>query len=197
MKRIANIKRTTRETDIAIALNLDGQGRARVDTTIGFFDHMLETLGKHGAFDLRIRARGDRRVDQHHLVEDVGIALGQAFDRALGRRRGINRAGYFIQPMDETLAVVAVDIAGRPHLNFDARFRRRFCGELDTDLLEDFFGGLANHLKANIAVKIMAGRSDHHKIEAIFKALARALRSACGRDRRMLKDLPSVKGLLS
>ncbi len=197
MKRTALIKRTTRETDITVKLNLDGQGRASSDTTIGFLDHMLQTLAKHGAFDLCIRARGDRHVDQHHLIEDVGIVLGQAFDRALGLRRGINRAGYFIQPMDEALAMVAVDIAGRPHLNFDARFRRRFCGELDTDLLEDLFAGLANNLKANIAVKVLSGRSDHHKIEAIFKALARAMRTACGRDRRMLKDLPSVKGLLS
>lgn len=196
MNRTALIRRKTRETDISVRLVLDGRGRGRSDTTIGFLDHMLQTLARHGTFDLRVRARGDRQVDQHHLVEDIGIALGQAFDRALGSRRGINRAGYFIQAMDEALAVVAVDIAGRPHLNFDVRFRRRFCGELDTDLVEDFFGGLAGNLKANIAVRLMSGRSDHHKIEAVFKALARALRTACGRDRRRLRDLPSVKGLL-
>jgi imidazoleglycerol-phosphate dehydratase len=194
--RKALIPRTTGETEIVVSLNLDGKGKYEVRTPIGFLNHMLESFAKHGGFDLKLRARGDLQVDQHHLVEDIGIALGKAFDRALGCRRGINRSGYFIQPMDEALVVAAVDIAGRPHLNFRGRFRRRFCGELDTDVLEDFLSGLTIGLKANVAVKILSGRSDHHKLEATFKALGRALKMACARDRRMLKGIPSVKGVI-
>jgi len=194
--RKALIRRRTGETSVEISLKIEGRGKYDILTPVGFLTHMLESFARHGGFDLKVRTRGDIHVDQHHLVEDLGIALGQAFDRALGTRRGINRAGYFIQPMDEALVVAAVDIAGRPHLNFAGRFRRRFCGELDTDLVEDFLTGLANHLKANIAVKILSGRSDHHKLEAVFKALARALRMACSMDHRLLKEIPSVKGVL-
>ena len=194
--RKALIRRRTGETDIEVSLKIEGRGKYDIQTPVGFLSHMLETFARHGGFDLKVRARGDLHVDQHHLVEDLGIALGQAYDQALGTRRGINRAGYFIQPMDEALVAAAVDIAGRPHLNFQGRFRRRFCGELDTDLVEDFLTGLANHLKASIAVKILAGRSDHHKLEAIFKALARALKMACRKDRRFLKKFPSVKGVI-
>jgi imidazoleglycerol-phosphate dehydratase len=190
------IRRRTGETSIEVSLHIEGRGRFDIQTPVGFLNHMLETFARHGGFDLKIKARGDLHVDQHHLVEDLGISLGQAFNRILGNRRGINRAGYFIQPMDEALVVAAVDIAGRPHLNFAGRFRRRFCGDLDTDVLEDFLVGLANNLKANIAVKILSGRSDHHKLEAIFKALARALKTACSRDRRLMKEMPSVKGVI-
>ncbi len=196
MKRLARIRRVTRETSIAIRLCLDGTGKSQIRTSIGFMDHMLASLARHGRMDLNITARGDLHVDQHHLVEDLGIVLGQALDHALGPRRGINRAGYFIQPMDEALAVAAVDIAGRPHLSCQAKFRRRFCGDLDTDLIEDFLAGLAAHLRANITVRIPAGRSDHHKLEALFKALGRALHMACSRDRRLRREMPSVKGVI-
>jgi imidazoleglycerol-phosphate dehydratase len=194
--RSARIRRRSGETDIEVSLKIEGRGEYDVQTPIGFLTHMLESFSRHGGFDLKVRARGDLQVDQHHLVEDLGITLGQAFDRALGTRRGINRAGYFIQPMDEALVAAAVDIAGRPQVNFRGGFRRRWCGELDTDLVEDFLAGLAIHLKANIAVRILSGRSDHHKLEAVFKALARALKMACGKDRRSAKEMPSVKGLI-
>jgi len=192
----ARIRRRTEETDIEVSLKLHGRGKYDVRTPIGFLTHMLETFSRHGGFDLVVRARGDLHVDQHHLVEDLGIALGQAFDRALGARRGINRAGYFIQTMDEALVAAAVDIAGRPRVNFCGRFRRRWCGDLDTDLVEDFLIGLADHIKANVAVRILSGRSDHHKIEAVFKALARAMKMACREDLRSSKGMPSVKGLI-
>jgi imidazoleglycerol-phosphate dehydratase len=190
------IRRRTEETDIEVSLKLRGRGKYDVQTPIGFLTHMLETFSRHGGFDLKVRARGDLQVDQHHLVEDLGIALGQAFDRALGSRRGINRAGYFLQTMDEALAAAAVDIAGRPRVNFCGRFRRRWCGDLDTDLVEDFLIGLADHIKANVAVRILSGRCDHHKIEAVFKALARAMKMACSKDRRSARGMPSVKGLI-
>lgn len=194
--RSVRIRRRTGETDIEISLKIEGRGKSNVQTPIGFLTHMLESFSRHGGFDLKVRARGDLQVDQHHLTEDLGITLGQAFDRALGSRRGINRAGYFIQTMDEALVAAAVDIAGRPHVNFCGRFRRRWCGDLDTDLVEDFLTGLAIHLKANIAVRILSGRSDHHKLEAVFKTLARALKMACRKDRRSAKEMPSVKGLI-
>jgi len=145
-------------------------------------------------FDLALIATADLHVDQHHLVEDVGIVLGQAFKQALGDKRGINRAGYFVYPMDEALAVVAIDIGGRPFLQFEAKFKRRFCGELDSDLLEDFFQGFASNLGANVVVRLPFGRSDHHKIEAIFKAFAKAMKMACSTDPRALENIPSTKG---
>ena len=194
--RIAIIKRKTKETDITVELNIDGKGKSSTDTPIGFFNHMLQAFSKHGLFDLSISAKGDLEVDQHHTVEDCGIVLGQAFKKALGDKKGINRAGYFVFPMDEALAVVAVDIAGRPYLQFDAKFKRRYCGELDTDLLEDFFNGFAVSVGANIAVRMPYGRSDHHKIEAVFKAFAKAMKMACSTDPRAIKDIPSTKGMI-
>jgi imidazoleglycerol-phosphate dehydratase len=194
--RRATIHRNTNETRIHGSLNLDGKGRYDVSTGVRFFDHMLELFSKHGAFDLKLRAEGDLDVDQHHTVEDVGIVLGQLFANALGDRRGINRAGYFVLPMDETLAVVAVDLGGRPALVYKDAVRVRLVGDLQTELLEDFFGAFANHAGANVHAKVMYGRSSHHKIEAIFKCFARAMRYACSRDARLRRMLPSTKGLL-
>lgn len=192
--RTSKIHRTTNETDISIELNIDGTGKYQIQTPIGFLTHSLESFAKHGLFDITMTAAGDLHVDQHHLVEDCGIVLGQAFNKALGEKRGINRAGYFVYPMDEALAVVAVDIGGRPYLQFDAEFKRRFCGELDTDLLEDFFQGFAASLGANVVVRMPFGRSDHHKIEATFKAFAKAMKIACSIDPRAIENIPSTKG---
>ena len=194
--RTSTIKRKTKETDISITLNIDGKGKYDIKTPVGFFTHMLEAFTKHGLFDIALNAKGDLEVDQHHTIEDVGIVLGQAFKEALGDKKGINRAGYFIYPMDESLAIAALDISGRPYLKFNAEFKRRFCGEFDTDLLEDFFYGFSVGLGVNISVKIEYGRSDHHKIEALFKAFAKAMKTACSKDKRAAKELPSTKGLI-
>ncbi|HEX4284554.1 MAG TPA: imidazoleglycerol-phosphate dehydratase HisB [Terracidiphilus sp.] len=194
--RTAAFERNTTETRIALTLTLEGQGRYKVATGIRFFDHMLELFTRHGAFDLELRCDGDLDVDQHHTVEDVGIALGEAFDRALGDKRGILRAGYFIMPMDETLAIAAVDLSGRAAFAVDTKVRTRLVGDLQTELVTDFFEGFARGARANIHVKTMYGRSNHHKIEAIFKAFARALRVACCRDKQLGSMLPSTKGLL-
>ena len=194
--RRAAITRNTKETQIAGRLNIDGSGTYEISTGIRFFDHMLELFAKHGAFDLKLKATGDLDVDQHHTVEDVGIALGQLFAKALGNRRGINRAGYFVLPMDETLAVVAVDLGGRPALAYKDLVKVRVVGDLQTELLEDFFGGFVNHAGANLHAKVLYGRSNHHKIEAIFKCFARAMRYACSKDERLKDQLPSTKGLL-
>ena len=194
--RRASVTRATAETQIAVVLNLDGRGRYEVQTGIRFLDHMLELFARHGAFDLRLQARGDLDVDQHHTVEDVGIALGEACSRALGDRRGINRAGYFVMPMDETLGVAAVDLSGRPHAVVDCRLRVARVGDLQSELLPDFFGGFAQGARANVHVKVLYGRSSHHHVEALFKAFARALRMACSRDSRLKNTMPSTKGLL-
>jgi imidazoleglycerol-phosphate dehydratase len=194
--RTASLRRKTAETDIRLRLNLDGRGRYAVSTGIRFLDHMLELFARHGGFDLELRARGDLDVDQHHTVEDVGIVLGQAVRQALGSKRGINRAGYFIMPMDETLAVAAVDLSGRPYLVMKAAIRARRVGDLDTELLEDFFHGFTTGAGANLHLKVAYGRSSHHAVEALFKAFARALRYACSRDARLKRQLPSTKGLL-
>jgi imidazoleglycerol-phosphate dehydratase len=177
-------------------LNLDGKGRYEVSTGIRFFDHMLELFARHGGFDLKVQARGDLDVDQHHTVEDAGIALGEACSRALGDRRGINRAGYFVMPMDETLGVAAVDLGGRPHSVVDLKLRVTRVGDLQSELLPDFFGGFAQGARANVHLKVLYGRSSHHQVEALFKAFARALRMACSRDSRLRKTMPSTKGLL-
>jgi imidazoleglycerol-phosphate dehydratase len=190
------VERTTTETRVVVSVSLDGKGRYRVRTGIRFLDHMLELVARHGAFDLRVDARGDLDVDQHHTVEDLGIALGEAVSKALGRRRGINRAGYFVMPMDETLAVTAVDLGGRPHAVVDLRMRLARVGDLQTELVHDFFQGFALGARANVHVKVLYGRSSHHRIEAVFKAFARALRVACSKDRRLARMLPSTKGLL-
>jgi imidazoleglycerol-phosphate dehydratase len=190
------IERQTTETSISIRLALDGRGRYEVRTGIRFLDHMLELFTRHGGFDLRIRAEGDLDVDQHHTVEDIGIALGEAVEAALGSRRGINRAGYFVMPMDESIGVVAIDLGGRAHAVVDARVKTQRVGDLQSDLLTDFFEGFARGARANVHLKVLYGRSDHHKVEALFKAFGRALRMACSRDRRLSKVMPSTKGLL-
>jgi len=194
--RTATVRRRTSETDIRARFNLDGRGRYRISTGIRFLDHMLELFTRHGGFDLELSAHGDLDVDQHHTVEDVGIVLGQAVRQALGSKQGINRAGYFLMPMDETLAVAAVDLGGRPYLVMKARIRARRIGGFQTELLEDFFQGFATHAAANVHLKVVYGRSSHHAVEALFKALGRALRYACSRDARLRRQLPSTKGLL-
>jgi imidazoleglycerol-phosphate dehydratase len=194
--RRATIERVTTETSITLRLSLDGRGRYDVRTGIRFLDHMLELVARHGGFDLRLRTAGDLDVDQHHTVEDIGIALGEAVSAALGNRRGINRAGYFIMPMDETLAVAAIDLSGRVHAVVDLRLKVRRVGDLQAELVEDFFEGFAQGARANVHVKVLYGRSSHHHVEAVFKAFARGLRVACARDRRMARMLPSTKGLL-
>ena len=190
------VERNTAETRIDLRLVIDGQGQYKVATGIRFFDHMLELFTRHGAFNLELDCKGDLDVDQHHTVEDVGIALGEAFDRALGDKRGILRAGYFLMPMDETLAIAAVDLSGRAAYTVDMKVRVRLVGDLQTELVTDFFEGFARGARANVHVKVMYGRSNHHKIEAVFKAFARALRAACSRDKQMAAMLPSTKGLL-
>ena len=194
--RKASIRRDTKETQIRGTLTLEGHGKYDISTGIRFFDHMLELFTKHGGFDLKLIAKGDLDVDQHHTVEDVGIVLGQLFAKALGDRRGINRAGYFVLPMDETLAVVAVDLGGRPALVYKDLVKTVLVGDLQTELVEDFFDGFVNHAGANLHAKVLYGRSNHHKIEAIFKCFARAMRYACSKDARLKKQLPSTKGLL-
>jgi imidazoleglycerol-phosphate dehydratase len=195
-QRVATVDRKTNETCIRAKLNLDGSGRYSVSTGIRFLDHMLELFARHGGFDLEINAQGDLDVDQHHTVEDTGIVLGEAVLGALGDKKGINRAGYFVMPMDETLALAAIDLSGRPYLVMNARFRARRVGELQIELLEDFFQGFASSAKANLHLKVAYGRSSHHAVEALFKAFARALRFACSRDARMKRQLPTTKGLL-
>src|SRR5450755_3677660 len=194
--RKASIARITKETQIRGSLKIEGLGRYEISTGIQFLDHMLELFAKHGGFDLKLDAKGDLDVDQHHTVEDVGIVLGQLFSKALGDRRGINRAGYFVLPMDETLAVVALDLGGRPALVYRDLVRVRLVGDLQTELVEDFFGGFVNHAGANLHARVLYGRSNHHKIEAIFKCFARAMKYACSTDRRLRDQLPSTKGLL-
>jgi imidazoleglycerol-phosphate dehydratase len=194
--RAASFDRRTTETQIRGRLTLDGQGRYDVSTGIRFLDHMLELFTRHGAFDLTLRATGDLDVDQHHTVEDIGIALGEATLKALGTRKGINRAGYFVMPMDETLAVAAIDLSGRPHAAIDLKLRVRRVGDLQSELIHDFFEGFASAARANVHVVVLYGRSSHHHVEAVFKAFARALRVACAKDARLAGMLPSTKGLL-
>jgi imidazoleglycerol-phosphate dehydratase len=194
--RKAFIERNTKETRIKATLKIEGLGAYNVSTGIRFFDHMLELFTKHGGFDLRLKCDGDLDVDQHHTVEDVGIVLGELFSKALGDRKGINRAGYFVQTMDETLAVVALDLGGRPALVYKDRVKVRVVGDLQTELVQDFFDGFVNKAGANVHVKVLYGRSNHHKIEAIFKCFARALKYACSKDARLKDQLPSTKGLL-
>ncbi|MFN0169565.1 MAG: imidazoleglycerol-phosphate dehydratase HisB [Bryobacteraceae bacterium] len=194
--RTARIRRDTKETQIQGALRIEGQGTYKISTGVRFLDHMLELFSKHGGFDLELKAVGDLDVDQHHTVEDIGIVLGQLFAKALGDRKGINRAGYFVQTMDETLAVVAVDLGGRPALVYKDRVKTNKVGGLEVELLEDFFGGFVAHAGANLHAKVLYGRSSHHKIEAIFKCFARAMKYSCSTDERLKDQLPSTKGLL-
>lgn len=194
--RTATIHRDTKETQIRGKLRIEGRGRYKISTGIRFLDHMLELFAKHGGFDLELEVRGDLDVDQHHTVEDAGIVLGQLFHEALGDRRGINRAGYFVMPMDETLAVAAVDLGGRPYLVYKDLVKARAVGDLQAELVQDFFEGFVAHAGANLHLKVLYGRSSHHQVEALFKCFARALRFACAKDRRLKTDLPSTKGLL-
>ena len=194
--RLAVIDRRTAETQIKVSLALDGKGRYDNHTGIRFLDHMLDLVARHGGFDLKVKAAGDLDVDQHHTVEDTGIALGEAVAKALGNKHGINRAGYFVMPMDETLAVAAIDLSGRPYCAIDTAVTVAIVGDLQTELVHDFFEGFANAARANVHLKVMYGRSNHHKIEACFKAFARALRVACSKDKRLARMLPSTKGLL-
>ena len=194
--RKARLRRKTTETEIQIALTIEGRGRYEISTGIRFLDHMLELFARHGAFDLKLKASGDLDVDQHHTVEDVGIALGEAFSGALGNKRGIMRAGYFLMPMDETLGLAAVDFSGRTAAVVNTKVNVRLMGDLQSELVDDFFEGFARGAHANVHLKTIYGRSNHHKVEALFKAFARALRVACSRDRQLAKMLPSTKGLL-
>jgi len=194
--RIASIERKTRETSIKMRVNIDGSGKYNISSEIGFLNHMLETFANHALFDLEANIVGDIHVDQHHTVEDVGIALGEVIKKALGEKRGINRAGFFIYPMDESLVSVAIDISGRPFLKWDVKFRNNKVGDLSTELLENFFLGFATSLGANLHIKTHYGRSDHHKIEAIFKALAKSMKIACEWEKRLNDKIPSTKGIL-
>jgi imidazoleglycerol-phosphate dehydratase len=196
MPRTAYIQRNTKETRIDLHLNLDGRGKSNISTGIRFFDHMLDLVTRHGGLDLRLKATGDLDVDQHHTVEDVGIALGEAVHAALGNKKGILRAGYFLMPMDETLAVAAIDFGGRSFCVIKAKFSARTVGELQTELVEDFFHGFAQAARANVHLRLLYGRSSHHQVEALFKAFARALRFAVSRDKRLRNVLPSTKELL-
>ncbi len=196
MKRVGTIHRKTTETDIRLRIDLDGRGKSNIATGIPFFDHMLDLVARHGAFDLTVEAKGDLEVDQHHTVEDVGIALGEAVAQALGNKKGILRAGYFLMPMDETLAAAAVDLGGRPYCVVNAKIKAEFVGGFQVELLEDFFGGFSSAARANVHLRCLYGRSSHHQVEAMFKAFARALRFAVAKDKRLKSVLPSTKELL-
>ena len=195
MERIATVNRKTKETDIAITLNLDGTGKADIDTGIGFFDHMLEGFSKHGFFDLQCKINGDLRVDGHHTVEDAGIVLGDAIKQAIGDKKGMKRYGYFILPMDDALALCAIDLCGRPYLNFECEFTVPRVGELDTELIREFFYAVSYSAGMNLHIKMLSGNNNHHMIEAMFKAFAKALDQATGIDER-IADVLSTKGSL-
>lgn len=193
--RIAQVDRTTKETDIHITLNIDGSGKSDIQTGIGFFDHMLEGFSKHGFFDLSCQVKGDLYVDGHHTVEDTGIVLGQAIKEAVGDKKGIRRYGYFILPMDETLALCAVDLCGRPYLRFECDFPVERVGALDTELVKEFFYAVSYSAGMNLHIKMLSEGNAHHMIEAMFKAFAKALDMACSRDER-INDVLSTKGAL-
>lgn len=196
MPRKANIQRTTKETDIKIDLDVDGKGRGEIKTLIPFLNHLLDNFARHGLFDLRIEAKGDIEIDQHHTVEDMGIALGDAFKQALGDKKGINRAGYFVFPLDEALSVVSVDISGRAFLNFDCEFKQEKIGDLEAGLIKEFFWGFVRHLEATMHVRFLYGENDHHKAESIFKTFGKAMKMACSQDQRVIEEIPSTKGVI-
>jgi len=196
MLRKASLQRKTKETDIKIELNIDGKGKTDILTPTPFLNHLLDNFARHGLFDLKIRAKGDIEIDQHHTIEDIGICLGEAFKKALGDKKGINRSGYFVFPLDESLAVVAVDISGRAFLNFDCKFKKEKMGDLDSDLIKEFFWGFVRHLEATFHIRVLYGENEHHKAESIFKAFGKAMKIACSKDKRILKELPSTKGLI-
>jgi imidazoleglycerol-phosphate dehydratase len=195
MSRISEVKRVTKETDIYMKLNLDGEGKSDIDTGIGFFNHMLEGLSKHGFFDLDVKIKGDLNVDGHHTVEDAGIVLGNAIKEAVGDKKGIKRYGYFILPMDDALALCAVDLCGRPYLQFDCEFKEDKVGEFETTLVKEFFYAVSYSAAMNIHIKMLSGDNSHHMIEAIFKAFSKALDEATSMDNR-IKDVLSTKGSL-
>lgn len=196
MNKSRRIFRKTKETDIDIGLKINGTGVRTINTPVGFLNHMLDLYAKHGLFDLSIKAKGDTFIDEHHTVEDVGIVLGQAFREAVGDKKGINRYGFFILPMDEALATVAIDFAGRYSFTFDCNFNREKIGDLSTELIYDFWDGFAQNAKVNLYIKVENGRNDHHKAESIFKAVAKATRMACEIDKRTSLSIPSTKGVL-
>ncbi|MBI2086439.1 imidazoleglycerol-phosphate dehydratase HisB [Candidatus Daviesbacteria bacterium] len=196
MNRKAVIERKTNETDVKVSLNVDGLGIREIDTPVGFLNHMLDLFAKGGLFDLDIKASGDTFIDEHHIVEDIGIVLGEAFSKALGEKRGINRYGFFILPMDEALATVAIDFAGRYSFRFECDFKREKIGDLSTELIKHFWDAFAQNAKANLFIKVEYGKNEHHKIEAIFKATARAIRMACELDQRAIDQIPSTKGII-
>ena len=196
MARKTTLSRKTKETDIKIELNIDGRGKTEISTPISFLNHLLDNFGKHGLFDLKISTTGDIEIDQHHTVEDIGICLGEAFKEALGDKKGINRAGYFVFPLDEALSVVALDISGRAYLNFDCKFKKEKIGDLDSDLIKEFFWGFCRALKATVHIRVLYGDNEHHKAESMFKAFAKAMKTACSKEKRSLKELPSTKGLI-
>lgn len=196
MTRKASLKRKTKETYIEITLNIDGKGKGKSLTPIPFLNHLLDNFAKHGLFDLEIMAKGDIEIDQHHTVEDIGICLGQIFKDALGDKKGINRAGYFVFPLDEALSVVSVDVSGRSFLGFNCKFKKEKIGDLDSDMVKEFFWGFTRGLEATLHVRTLIGDNDHHKAESVFKAFAKAMKTACSKDKRILKELPSTKGLI-
>lgn len=195
MSRNAELKRTTKETDISIKIELDGEGTSKIDTGIGFFNHMLEGFAKHGFFDLDVKIKGDLEVDGHHTVEDAGIVLGSAIKNAVGDKKGIKRYGYFILPMDDALALCAVDLCGRPYLQFDCDFPNEMVGDFDTALVKEFFYAVSYSAAMNIHIKMLSGENSHHMIEAVFKAFAKALDMAVAYDER-ISDVLSTKGSL-
>ncbi len=195
MARSVTVNRSTKETDISMILNLDGTGKAEVNTGIGFFDHMLEGFTKHGFFDLKCNIKGDLHVDGHHTVEDAGIVLGQAIKEAIGDKKGMKRYGYFILPMDDALALCAIDLCGRPYFNFECQFTADKVGELDTELVREFFYAVSYGAGMNLHIKMLDGINNHHMIEAIFKAFAKALDQATSMDER-ITDVLSTKGSL-
>ena len=195
-KRVAELTRTTKETDIALSLNIDGTGVSSIDTGVPFFDHMLEAFGRHGLFDLTIKAKGDLEVDAHHTVEDVGIVLGQAFAEAMGEKRGIARFGSQMLPMDETLVLAALDISGRGQLHWDVEVPLCLLGSFDSSLAKEFFIAFATNAGVTLHVRMLTGENAHHIVEACFKAVGRAMRAALELDARVGSELPSTKGLL-
>ncbi|MBQ7065959.1 MAG: imidazoleglycerol-phosphate dehydratase HisB [Lachnospiraceae bacterium] len=195
MARMAEVTRKTKETDIAIKLDLDGTGKSQIETGIGFFNHMLEGFSKHGLFDLECNVNGDLEVDGHHTVEDTGIVLGEAIKQAIGDKKGIKRFGYFILPMDDALALCAVDLSGRPYFSFECEFDTERVGNLDTQLVKEFFYAVSYSAGMNLHIKMLSGHNDHHKIEAMFKAFAKALDQAVSKDER-ITDVLSTKGTL-
>lgn len=194
--RTAEMTRKTNETEVTVKLNVDGNGRSKVATGAGFLDHMLRTLSQYSMFDVEIVAKGDLNVDEHHTVEDVGLVLGQALNKALSDRKGMVRYGSAIVPMDDALALAAVDIGGRPYLQMDMEFKRERIGDVSTELFYDFFQAFSRSSQSNLAIKILTGRNEHHKIEAIFKALGLALRKACAVDDKKNEEIPSTKGVI-